>query len=55
LWIPPRNLWACETRGEIFVDDSDDTLEKCEVSLKGREETNVSSAAATCKGYEGAS
>ncbi|MCI70984.1 hypothetical protein A2U01_0092247, partial [Trifolium medium] len=52
LWFPPRNLWTCEIRGEIFVEDNDDALEKCEVSLKGLKETDVSSAAATCAGYE---
>ncbi|MCI34552.1 hypothetical protein A2U01_0055772 [Trifolium medium] len=50
--IPLRNVWACEFRGETIVEDNDDTLEKCEVSLKRLEETDVSSAAATCAGYE---
>ncbi|MCI96450.1 hypothetical protein A2U01_0117750, partial [Trifolium medium] len=33
--VPPRNLWACEFRGETGVEDNDDTLEKREVSSKG--------------------
>ncbi|MCI50566.1 hypothetical protein A2U01_0071810, partial [Trifolium medium] len=49
--FPPRNLWACEIRGRIFVEDNEDALEKCEVCLKGLEETDVSSAAAMCAGY----
>ncbi|MCI18046.1 hypothetical protein A2U01_0039197 [Trifolium medium] len=38
-----------EIRGGIFVEDNDDVLEKCEVSLKGLEETDASSAVATCR------
>ncbi|MCI43545.1 hypothetical protein A2U01_0064782, partial [Trifolium medium] len=34
------------------VEDNDDVFERCEVSLIGLEETNVSSAAATCVAYE---
>ncbi|MCI97427.1 hypothetical protein A2U01_0118728, partial [Trifolium medium] len=33
-------------------EDNDDVLERREVSLIGLEETDVSSAAATCAGYE---
>ncbi|MCI62305.1 hypothetical protein A2U01_0083562, partial [Trifolium medium] len=36
-----------EIRGGIFVEDNDDILEKREVSLKGLEETDASSATAT--------
>ncbi|MCI70497.1 hypothetical protein A2U01_0091760, partial [Trifolium medium] len=50
--LPPRNLWTCEIRGEIFVEDNDDVLERLEVSLRGLEETDASSAVATCVGYE---
>ncbi|MCI58504.1 hypothetical protein A2U01_0079759, partial [Trifolium medium] len=50
LWFPPRNL--CEIRGGIFVGDNDDAIEKREVSLKRLEETDASSATATCAGYE---
>ncbi|MCI35875.1 hypothetical protein A2U01_0057096, partial [Trifolium medium] len=53
--FPPRNLWICEIRGGIFVEDNDDVFERCEVSLIRFEETDVSSAAATCTGYEEAS
>ncbi|MCI11399.1 hypothetical protein A2U01_0032499, partial [Trifolium medium] len=42
---------AREMRG-IFVEDNDDVFERRKVSLIGLEETNVSSAAATCTGYE---
>ncbi|MCI61256.1 hypothetical protein A2U01_0082513, partial [Trifolium medium] len=52
---PPRNLRACAIRGRIFVADNDDSLEKCEISLKGLEKTDVSSVTATCAGYEEAS
>ncbi|MCI55342.1 hypothetical protein A2U01_0076592, partial [Trifolium medium] len=52
LGFPPRTLRRSETRGRIFVEDNDDALEKWEVSLKGLEETDVSSVAATCAGYE---
>ncbi|MCI28303.1 hypothetical protein A2U01_0049503, partial [Trifolium medium] len=50
--FPLRNLCAREIRGRIFVEDNDGALEKCEVSLKGLEETDVSSATTTCAGYE---
>ncbi|MCI39836.1 hypothetical protein A2U01_0061068, partial [Trifolium medium] len=36
--LPPHNLWTCKIRGGIFVEDNDDVLEKCEVSLIGLEE-----------------
>ncbi|MCI46064.1 hypothetical protein A2U01_0067304, partial [Trifolium medium] len=52
LGFPPRNLWTCEIRGGIFVDDNDDVFERREVSLIGPEETDASSATATYKGYE---
>ncbi|MCI33616.1 hypothetical protein A2U01_0054833, partial [Trifolium medium] len=47
-----RNLWTCEIRGGIFVEDNDDVFKKREVSLIGFEETGVSFAAATCTGYD---
>ncbi|MCI21585.1 hypothetical protein A2U01_0042754 [Trifolium medium] len=50
--LPPRYLWVCETRGGIFIEDNDDTLERREVSLMRLERTDVSSAVATCAGYE---
>ncbi|MCI29240.1 hypothetical protein A2U01_0050449 [Trifolium medium] len=50
-----RNLWTREIRGDVFVGDNADVLERREVSLIGLKKIDVSSAAATCKGYEGAS
>ncbi|MCI13004.1 hypothetical protein A2U01_0034116 [Trifolium medium] len=34
LGFPPSNLWTCEIRGGIFVEDNDDVLERREVSLR---------------------
>ncbi|MCI39054.1 hypothetical protein A2U01_0060283, partial [Trifolium medium] len=52
LGFPPRNPWICKIRGGIFGEDNDDAFEKCEVSLKGLEETGASPDVATCIGYE---
>ncbi|MCI97991.1 hypothetical protein A2U01_0119293, partial [Trifolium medium] len=52
LGFPLRNLWICEIRGGISVEDNDDVFERCEVSLIGLEETDASSVVATCAGYE---
>ncbi|MCI59684.1 hypothetical protein A2U01_0080939, partial [Trifolium medium] len=48
--FPPRNLWTCEIRGGVFAEDNVDVLERREASLAGLEETDASSAVATCVG-----